>query len=153
MIWATQFSTMGGLVGDPWIWAYPQHWCHQEYVYINFVTIFCSLFNGLRACSYWHWPFNDITLSLRHADFLIDWDQNKGTLHAIQNSLYNQVRTGQNFDLVHINGPVQNFGPPARNFGQQGVQPWALTKFLDFSLTILWFSLTMRHSIGISLLP
>ena len=21
MIWATQFSTMAGLVGDPWIWA------------------------------------------------------------------------------------------------------------------------------------
>ena len=36
---------------------------------------------------------------------------------------------------------------------QQGVQPWALTKFPDFSLTILWFSLTMRHIIGISLLP
>ena len=26
-------------------------------------------------------------------------------------------RTRQNFELVHINGPVQNFGPPARNFG------------------------------------
>ena len=25
-------------------------------------------------------------------------------------------RTRQNFELVHINGPVQNFGPPARNF-------------------------------------
>ena len=25
MTWATQFSTIGGLVGDPWIWAYPQH--------------------------------------------------------------------------------------------------------------------------------
>ena len=35
----------------------------------------------------------------------------------------------------------------------QGVQPWALKKFPDFSLTILWFSLTMRHIIGISLLP
>ena len=35
----------------------------------------------------------------------------------------------------------------------QGVQPWALTKFPDFSLTILRFSLTMRHIIGISLLP
>ena len=26
-------------------------------------------------------------------------------------------RTRQNFELVHIIGPVQNFGPPARNFG------------------------------------
>ena len=26
-------------------------------------------------------------------------------------------RTRQNFDLVHTNGPVQNFGLPARNFG------------------------------------
>ena len=26
MIWVTQFSTMGGQVCDPWIWAYPQHW-------------------------------------------------------------------------------------------------------------------------------
>ena len=25
MIRATQFSTMDGPVGDPWIWAYPQH--------------------------------------------------------------------------------------------------------------------------------
>ena len=35
----------------------------------------------------------------------------------------------------------------------QGVQPWALTKFPDISLTILWFSLTMRRIIDISLLP
>ena len=26
MIRATQFSSMGGPVGDPWIWVYPQHW-------------------------------------------------------------------------------------------------------------------------------
>ena len=26
-------------------------------------------------------------------------------------------RTRQNFELVHIFGPVQNFGPPAQNFG------------------------------------
>ena len=25
MILATQISTMSGPVGDPWIWAYPQH--------------------------------------------------------------------------------------------------------------------------------
>ena len=25
MIWATQFFTMDGPVGNPWIWAYPQH--------------------------------------------------------------------------------------------------------------------------------
>ena len=43
-------------------------------------------------------------------------------------------------------------GIPTGNMSQ-GVQPWALTKFPDFSLTILWFSLTMRHIIGISLLP
>ena len=29
----------------------------------------------------------------------------------------NRSRTRQNFELVHIIGPVQNFGPPARNFG------------------------------------
>ena len=28
-----------------------------------------------------------------------------------------RLRTRQNFELVHIIGPVQNFGPPARNFG------------------------------------
>ena len=27
------------------------------------------------------------------------------------------VLTGRGQELVHINGPVQNFGPPARNFG------------------------------------
>ena len=26
-------------------------------------------------------------------------------------------RTKQNFELLHINGPIQHFGPPARNFG------------------------------------
>ena len=30
---------------------------------------------------------------------------------------FNRSRTRQNFELVHIIGPVQNFGPPARNFG------------------------------------
>ena len=29
----------------------------------------------------------------------------------------NRSRTRQNFEPVHIIGPVQNFGPPARNFG------------------------------------
>ena len=28
-----------------------------------------------------------------------------------------RLRTRQNFELLHIIGPVQNFGPPARNFG------------------------------------
>ena len=28
-----------------------------------------------------------------------------------------RLRTRQNFEPVHIIGPVQNFGPPARNFG------------------------------------
>ena len=31
--------------------------------------------------------------------------------------LCTRSRTWQNFELVHINGTVQNFGPPARNFG------------------------------------
>ena len=31
--------------------------------------------------------------------------------------VFNRSRTRQNFELVHIIGPVQNFGPPARNFG------------------------------------
>ena len=30
---------------------------------------------------------------------------------------FTRSRTRQNFELVHIIGPVQNFGPPARNFG------------------------------------
>ena len=45
MIRATQFSTMGDPVGDPWIWAYPQHWikvgvrtghtfCHRNHVHV-----------------------------------------------------------------------------------------------------------------------
>ena len=32
-------------------------------------------------------------------------------------NLFIRLRTRQNFELVHIIGPVQNFGPPARNFG------------------------------------
>ena len=32
-------------------------------------------------------------------------------------SLSGRGQLRQNFQLVHINGPVQNFGPPARNFG------------------------------------
>ena len=32
-------------------------------------------------------------------------------------NLFIRSRTRQNFELVHIIGPVQNFGPPARNFG------------------------------------
>ena len=31
--------------------------------------------------------------------------------------VFTRSRTRQNFQLVHIIGPVQNFGPPARNFG------------------------------------
>ena len=38
MILATQFSSMGGLVGDPWIWAYPQH-CIHDYMYMYFDII------------------------------------------------------------------------------------------------------------------
>ena len=30
MIWVTQFSTMGGPVGDPYIWVYPQYWYTDE---------------------------------------------------------------------------------------------------------------------------
>ena len=26
----TQFSTMGGPLEDPWIWAYPQHWLTSD---------------------------------------------------------------------------------------------------------------------------
>ena len=32
-------------------------------------------------------------------------------------NILTRSRTRQNFELVHITGPVQNFGPPARNFG------------------------------------
>ena len=32
-------------------------------------------------------------------------------------SFVTRLRTRQNFEPVHIIGPVQNFGPPARNFG------------------------------------
>ena len=34
-----------------------------------------------------------------------------------KNATMIRLRTRQNFELVHIIGPVQNFGPPARNFG------------------------------------
>ena len=38
-------------------------------------------------------------------------------------------------------------------FSDQGVQPRALTKFPDYSLTIWCFSLTTRQNIDVSLLP
>ena len=61
------------------------------------------------------------------------------------------------FDNFYSHVTLQFDGWPSKTIGPlfyaQGVQPWALTKFPDFSLTILWFSLTMRHIIGISLLP
>ena len=38
-------------------------------------------------------------------------------LWVIIETVGTRSRTRQNFELVHINGPVQNFGPPARNFG------------------------------------
>ena len=45
MIWATQFFTvyLGGPVGDPWIWVYPQHWFtillfHLQQIGVNLDT-------------------------------------------------------------------------------------------------------------------
>ena len=35
---------------------------------------------------------------------------------GILTKVFSRSRTRQNFELVHIIGPVQNFGPPARNF-------------------------------------
>ena len=44
MIQATQFSTMRGPVGDPWIGVYPQHWKQSR-------TQFHALFMGYTASS------------------------------------------------------------------------------------------------------
>ena len=44
---------------------------------------------------------------------LLSLSQNTG----VYNIVLARSRTRQNFELVHIIGPVQNFGPPARNFG------------------------------------
>ena len=40
MIRATQFSPMGGPMGNPWIWTYPQHWISWTEKFTNetFVT-------------------------------------------------------------------------------------------------------------------
>ena len=43
-------------------------------------------------------------------------NQGKGSFNQITANVI-RSRTRQNFELVHIIGPVPNFGPPARNFG------------------------------------
>ena len=48
--------------------------------------------------------------------FVNHWGIYPETPWFLQISL-TRSRTRQNFELVHIIGPVQNFGPPARNFG------------------------------------
>ena len=45
------------------------------------------------------------------------WPRNWSKLCREFRLVLNRSRTRQNFELVHIIGPVQNFGPPARNFG------------------------------------
>ena len=58
---------------------------------------------GTSLKSLWNCPQMNVTGHLTN---------DKSTLvHVIRS------RTRQNFELVHINGPVQNFGPPAPNFG------------------------------------
>ena len=41
---------------------------------------------------------------------------NRSVLQTRSRGALIRSRTRQNFELVHIIGPVQNFGPPARNF-------------------------------------
>ena len=53
----------------------------------------------------------------------ISWEVNKPSVNCFMVlsvshfSPFTRLRTRQNFEPVHIIGPVQNFGPPARNFG------------------------------------
>ena len=54
----------------------------------------CIHFQQVHGCTQLSWPLFKIKLT-----------------HVIRS------RTRQNFEPVHIIGPVQNFGPPARNFG------------------------------------
>ena len=57
MTWATQFSTMGGPVGDPWTWAYPLH-CMCPFPHI--AAILCALLwivgktGKLYTCAFWN---------------------------------------------------------------------------------------------------
>ena len=56
-----------------------------------------------------------------HHDKIISFfNTSYGIRHALPHIVWRPIcrsRTRQNFELVHINGPVQNFRPPARNFG------------------------------------
>ena len=56
MIWATQFSTMGGPVGDPWICAYPQHYKTKfgsQILATNFGIFFVVYVMFSEICSMW----------------------------------------------------------------------------------------------------
>ena len=58
MIQATEFSTMGGPLGDPWIWAYPQH-CIADplwgkttayLIFLLFIVTPAKLMNKQNSC-------------------------------------------------------------------------------------------------------
>ena len=55
-------------------------------------------------------------------------------------------RTWQNFELGHINGPVQNFGPPARNLGPLRAEfSWRFGVKTSLSRNAPWLK---RHRLG-----
>ena len=57
-------------------------------------------------------------LSVRHfRGMTSSEDSPSSSLWDVNGGLINRSSTRQNFELVHIIGPVQNFRPPARNFG------------------------------------
>ena len=73
----------------------------------------------------WKSPYNyesfgKCTMHLRQHIWILSFNYYRIVWQRGLKSVYsalNRSRTRQNFELVHIIGPVQNFGPPAQNFG------------------------------------
>ena len=57
MIRATQFFTMDGPLGDPWVWAYPQHWPYGTYFSEILSIKFKSSSSFKEMSSIKCWPF------------------------------------------------------------------------------------------------
>ena len=92
------------------------------------------------------WPVNRHTF-VRHPILTIS----AITVHKFVSFIRSSTR--QNFQLVHINGPLQNFGQPAQNFGPPKTEfPWwECWKMLGWHVAKwTWFSVFSSQEYKIS---
>ena len=101
-------------------------YCNMVYINFYFILAFKCTFSRSRpnwitgpgpksepaGKSESHGPENGVSRWRRPNSDIYSQNHHFGLVYDMIRS-----RTRQNFELVHIIGPVQNFGPPARNFG------------------------------------